>query len=155
MTPTQIALVTATWRRCQDRRPMVHDAVAATLPADDGEERANRAASILHTVDRLHPLLARPGDLEQETEALIGDWALWTLHRRATTETALLTGLATALGPLPVETEAAWRAALDLFHEILAQLVLRPFGATLYAGPMEQAADPTRNDHRRERGTRP
>lgn len=155
MTPTQIALVTATWHRCQDRRPLVHDAVAANLPADDGEERATRAASILDTVDRLHPLLARPGELEQETEALIGDWALWTLHRRAATETALLTGLATALGPLPAETEAAWWAALDLFHEILAQLVLRPFGATLTGGPIRDAEDGSRDGRRRERETRP
>ncbi len=155
MTPNQIALVTATWQRCQDRRALVHDAVAATLPADDGEERATRAARILDAVDRLHPLLARPGDLEQETEALIGDWARWTLHRRAATETALLTGLATALGPLPAETEAAWRAALDLFHEILAQLVLRPFGATPAGRPIRDTDDRSGADHRREREMRP
>ncbi|MEZ5410821.1 MAG: hypothetical protein R2761_22525 [Acidimicrobiales bacterium] len=134
MTPTQIALVTATWRRCHDRRPLVHDAVAATLPAVDGEERAARAARILDAVDRLHPLLAHPAELERETGALIGDWAQWTLDRRAETEAALLHGLTTALGPLPAETGAAWRAALDLFHEILAQLVLRPFGPAA-AGP--------------------
>ena len=129
MTPTQIALATATWRRSQDRRSRLHDAVAAALPTVDGEERAARADRILDTVDRLHPLLARPGELERETESLIGEWALWTLQRRAETETALLHGLAAVLGPLPAETEAAWRAALDLFHEILAQLVLRPFGS--------------------------
>lgn len=147
MTPTQIELVTATWRRCQDRRPLVHDAVAATLPADDGEERAARAARILHTVDRLHPLLAHPAELERETGALIGEWAQWTLDRRVETEAALLHGLAAALGPLPAETGAAWRAALDLFHEILAQLVLRPFGTTL--------TGPTSGDPRLSREARP
>lgn len=128
MTPTQIALVTASWRRSQDRWRALYDATAAALPADDREERAAR---ILDTVDRLHPLLAHPAALERETEALIGQWAQWTLDRRAETEGALLCGLAAALGPVPAETEAAWRAALDLFHEILGQLVLRPFGSGL------------------------
>ncbi len=127
MTPTQIALVTATWRRGQNQRPLMSGAVAAALTADDGEERAARAARILHAVDRLHLLLAYPAELERETGALVGEWAQWTLDRRAETEAALLHGLAAALGPLPDETGAAWRAALDLFHEILAQLVLRPF----------------------------
>ncbi len=147
MTPTQIALVTATWRRCQDRRSLVHDAVAAALPALDGEERAARAARILDAVDRPHPVLAHPADLEHETGALIGEWAQWTLDRRAETEAALLHGLAAALGPLPAETGVAWRAALDLFHEILAQLVLRPFGSA--------PASPTGLGPHRPQGARP
>lgn len=145
MTPTQIAIVTATWRRCQDQRPLVHDAVAANLPADDGEERAARAARILDAVDRLHPLLAHPAELERETGAPIGEWAQWTLDRRAGTEAALLHGLAAALGALPDETGEAWRAALDLFHEILAQLVLRPFGpnaAVRAAAPHPHCSEP-------------
>jgi len=154
MTPTQIAIVTATWRRCREQRPLVHGAVAATLPAGDGpagdgEERAARAARILDAVDRLHPLLAHPAELEREAEDLIGEWAQWTLDRRAETEAALLHGLAAALGPLPDETGAAWRAALDLFHEILAQLVLRPFGPAAAGG----VADP--GPHRPGQGGRP
>ena len=135
MTPIQIALVTVTWRHGQDRRTRLFDAVAAALPAIDGEERAARTHRILDTVDRLHPLLANPGELERETESLLGEWVRWTLQRRSETETALLHGLATVLGPLPAETEAAWRAALDLFHEILAQLLLRPFGASVAGRP--------------------
>lgn len=128
MTPTQIALVTGSWQRCQARRSLVHDAVAASLPTSEGEDRAERAARILDTVDRLHPLLPHPAALERETGAVIGQWAAWTLARRAETESALLTGLTAALGPLGPETDGAWRAALDLFHEILGELVLRPFG---------------------------
>lgn len=129
MTPTQIELVTTTWRHCQDRRAELHRAVAAALPAGDGEERAARAARILDAVDRLHPLLAHPAELEREAGDLIGEWAQWTLDRRTETETALVHGLATTVGPLPADWRTAWLAALDLFHEILAQLVLRPFGS--------------------------
>jgi hypothetical protein len=125
MTPDQIDTVVSMWHRAR-RDPGLLEAIADGFPPSDAEA-CHHADWVIRAVTRLSPMLDRPTQFGPAAAALAVERAPVQLAELAADRDALLTGLATVLGPLGPDDLRAWHLAIELFAEIIADLAFEPF----------------------------
>jgi hypothetical protein len=134
MTPDEIDAVVVSWRALARRRIELLDVVAAHLPQSDDWAPRVRAAWILEAVDRCNSCLGQASCLGEVAASMVGTRLVRETSALRIDGWALLVGVELSL-PLDPSQRVAWRRAWQLFAELVAGLMLEPFGPGRSAGP--------------------
>lgn len=134
MTPDELDAVAVTWQVLARRRREVLDVIADHLPDSSRWPARERASWIVEAVDRWSSCLARPSCLDEVAASMVGRRPLRDSAALRTEGRALLVGLELS-APLAPDARTGWRRAWQLFAEVLAPLMLEPFGPRRPRGP--------------------